>query len=1088
MKLGPMERNVAVALRRLSLAGPRPRRRRPALSGRPEQLEARRLLTLTIFEYPVPTLGSLPTEVAPGPDGAVYATLPGNASNARTLARIVPGAGNTATISELQALTTAPIDVITGPDGNLWFTQVALAGMTEPVVRYNLATGVPTAFGPAGGTLPSQIVVGPDNSLYFTNNGANFVSRVTTDGTFTTIPVDQTQFSIAVGPDGNIWFAERDTGNNTTALRRIFTATQTLDPATSIVLGDAQIAVESLVVGPDGNFWFTSNDSRIGMGGVGRVEPVQGAIPARFSVGPTRRITTAPDQSLYFTAGQYTDPSQPQNDRPSSIGRIALDGSVEFTPTPTPNSGVWGITSTADARVFFAEQFADRIGAFALPASTPLQLQAASFAAAEGASATPVVGTFLDPLGPSPVATYTATIDWGDGSPVVPGNGVISLDGQTLVIRGTHTYERPGTYQTQVTVSNGDGRRSTAFGLAIISDAPLSANTLPVAALAGTPATAIPIASFTDAGGFDAGVTYAATINFGDGSAPVPGQVIFAGANGTSTGMVSVPSRVFATPGTFTGSVTIASSTGAQVTLPLSVAVSNLTYLPPAGPTAATAGTPLAGGSLLFPFSSATIPPAGTGYTATVDYGDGSAPVAGTVSIVGQVLTVSAPVHAYLIPGSYQARATLAIAGNPNLSSGSITVNAASPTLIPSAPLALQVDQPLTATLATVAAAPSLDARFYSAVIDYGDGTPPSLVPLVGAGASPAIAGQGKLYTRAGSFTIRVTLRSAANVDLATATVPIQVSSVPLPAIKPVFGVLTAESDRGASGLDNITNDRTPTFFGVAEPGSTVALFAALAGSAPIQVGLGNADAAGFWSITTNELIDGVYTISATSTRLADGATTTTQLLPLGATPPFAPVPFPAARGLGPLVIDTVAPTVVGLGITDVRGGRFQVTYQDNLSGLGPVGIVDGSNYALSRVGRRDRPRVSYRVASLAASPTATATDPVTVTGSVVGSNGRTRFYGGGYVFQVSARIIDVAGNGLDGEFYGTFPTGNRQSGLDFLARIRVANGRAGSPMPLGSTANPLPQPQPLVAAAQARVKALASLARPFAKSARRPG
>lgn len=54
---------------------------------------------------------------------------------------------------------------------------------------------------------------------------------------------------------------------------------------------------------------------------------------------------------------------------------------------------------------------------------------------------------------------YTVTVDWGDGSAAEPGRlGVLSAG--RFLVRGSHTYAEPGSYQPTVTVTHEDGRET----------------------------------------------------------------------------------------------------------------------------------------------------------------------------------------------------------------------------------------------------------------------------------------------------------------------------------------------------------------------------------------------------------------------------------------------------------------------------------------------------------------------------------------------------------------------------------------------------------------------------------------------------
>ena len=79
---------------------------------------------------------------------------------------------------------------------------VPAAGETGSVVEY----AIPTAS--AG---PVSIVTGPDGALWFTEIAANKIGRITPAGEFMEFPIptpNSQPDEINVGPDGNLWFAE----------------------------------------------------------------------------------------------------------------------------------------------------------------------------------------------------------------------------------------------------------------------------------------------------------------------------------------------------------------------------------------------------------------------------------------------------------------------------------------------------------------------------------------------------------------------------------------------------------------------------------------------------------------------------------------------------------------------------------------------------------------------------------------------------------------------------------------------------------------------------------------------------------------
>jgi hypothetical protein len=93
-----------------------------------------------------------------------------------------------------------------------------------------------------------------------------------------------------------------------------------------------------------------------------------------------------------------------------------------------------------------------------LIAPLPLSASAVNFAATAGAPFSGTVASFsnADPFGSA--ASYTATIDWGDGS---TSPGTISGTG-TLTVSGSHTYATAGSYAATVQISHNLGDTTTA--------------------------------------------------------------------------------------------------------------------------------------------------------------------------------------------------------------------------------------------------------------------------------------------------------------------------------------------------------------------------------------------------------------------------------------------------------------------------------------------------------------------------------------------------------------------------------------------------------------------------------------------------
>ena len=105
-----------------------------------------------------------------------------------------------------------PQGITAGPDGSLWFTEVAGASKigsitTAGVFDERVSTARPRHSGRSG------ITTGPDGALWFAENNVGQIGTITTSGGVTEfsmgISPSSGPFAITVGPDNNLWFTEQ---------------------------------------------------------------------------------------------------------------------------------------------------------------------------------------------------------------------------------------------------------------------------------------------------------------------------------------------------------------------------------------------------------------------------------------------------------------------------------------------------------------------------------------------------------------------------------------------------------------------------------------------------------------------------------------------------------------------------------------------------------------------------------------------------------------------------------------------------------------------------------------------------------------
>ncbi len=680
----------------------------------------------------------------------------------------------------------------------------------------------------------------------------------------------------------------------------------------------------------------------------------------------------------------------------------------------------------------------------------------------EGTSAGIIVATLTDSNPSATASDFLATINWGDGQ---ASEGFVSAQGgpfpDMYFIGATHTYTRAGSYSATVSVRDtGLTGGSTA---SVVVPVTVGGATLTPAfgAVINTETAKVPftsaVGSFNSANPFASATDFTASVNWGDGTPATPGTIT-EGADGQFTVAgshtynvpslanhpyvvsVSVLQNGEPTPGTFVG--------GSTDVLDAALTVQGATV-------SAVEGSPLAR-ALVASFTYAGGAVATSNFGGTVNWGDGTTSTLSAANFT-LVPAASSGVATYVVNAghTFPSQGTFPISVTVNSGFGSSAV--ASATAVVSDSLTVNV-LPISTTqgvpftngvVATFKDAGIPDpASKYSATINWGDGTP--IVPgtiVANADGTFSVLGS-HAFAGPGSLPVSVTVSN----DLSGETTGTGIASVN-PAPLNLVGYLNRASDSGVSNTDAITNDRTPNFFGSAAPGTIVRLYAIPVGTnIPVPIGQGVTNAAGAWSITSIAMADGRYAIQAIGTDPA-GVTAALDVV----------LPNPLQ---GPLVVDTVAPKVEGV-LFQPLTGQVKVTFQDNSSGLDQGQVINGANYTFTRVatlpgqsklkGVKLPSADGYVVTGLSTSPQTVPTDPQTVEVSI---DGNRPIRGGFYLFTIrSGGIEDVAGNALDGEFYGYFPSGNNLPGGNFIADLDSVHNTVLPPLAVGSTSSPLTPP-----------------------------
>ncbi len=333
-------------------------------------------------------------------------------------------------------------------------------------------------------------------------------------------------------------------------------------------------------------------------------------------------------------------------------------------------------------------------------------LTAAAITAVEGNANTNVtVATFTgDPTG------LTATIDWGDKS--IPTAGTFT----GTAVRGTHTYAETDSYTTDVTLTDASG--TVVFeenGTATVADAALTASAPALTGVQGQSVSGV-VATFTDANPHATVDDFTAAIDWGDG-AQTAGTVAF-----SFTGFTVSGSNNYFEAGSYPVAVTLTDTDGTVTTATTTATISDAVLTVTGANLLPTQGVAQVAVTVAT-FTDAYQDTAATGYTATINWGDGTSSTSGTVSGANGTFSVQGS-HIYATAANYPVSVSVSDVGGGATGTGAAYVQ---PTPF--------------YTVATIYDSnPNDTAASFAATISWGDGTPATAGTITG--------GNGTFYVR----------------------------------------------------------------------------------------------------------------------------------------------------------------------------------------------------------------------------------------------------------------------------------------------------------------------------------------------------
>ncbi|HXW33761.1 MAG TPA: SMP-30/gluconolactonase/LRE family protein [Acidimicrobiales bacterium] len=213
-----------------------------------------------------------------------------------------------------------PGQIISGPDGNLWFTN---ASKSNPSIDKITPSGAITSYATKNAS-PTSITQGPEGDFWF-NGLYDAIGKITPTGTITefALPNPSTVRQLTAGPEGDIWYTDYAVQSGKlccSAIDKMTTAGAVTEYPLPVPPGGGSISFPTgITMGPDGNAWYSTESFGSncvygpicgGPSFVGKITP-SGAITQYEVPGEATSIVTGPDRNLWFTTLSGVDKITP---------------------------------------------------------------------------------------------------------------------------------------------------------------------------------------------------------------------------------------------------------------------------------------------------------------------------------------------------------------------------------------------------------------------------------------------------------------------------------------------------------------------------------------------------------------------------------------------------------------------------------------------------------------------------------------------------------------------------------------------------------------------------------------------------------
>jgi hypothetical protein len=523
---------------------------------------------------------------------------------------------------------------------------------------------------------------------------------------------------------------------------------------------DAGVHIFSITPQTSGSQTFTvtdkSNSSFTGSATVSVSNPV----PALTSLGSPNTAMEGSGALVITVNGTNLVPTSVVKWNGSALSTTFVPTSNNTQLTATVPASDFAEEGSFNVTVFNPAPIGGSSGALAFTVTdAALSATGTNFNATEGVSFTGQVATFTDANLKGTISDFTATINWGDGtatsgSTITQPGGV----GTIFVVSGTHTYAMHGTDLLTVSISDTGGSPASAAPTATVGIAGLNATGTNISPVEGVSFTG-QVATFTDANPTAPLVDFTSTINWGDGTATSSGTVTQPGGVGTT--FVVSGTHTYAEKGVHTLAVSITDSDGSGASPTSTATIADAALTATGTNFSAVEGNPFSG--QVASFTDANLAAPISDFTATINWGDGTATSSGTVTQPGGVGTtfIVTGTHTYAEKSSSKLSVLISDADG-STGSAAPTATVADAALIASGTTVSAVEGVLfSGQVATFTDAnPKAPVPDFTVTINWGDGTAASagtVTQPAGIGTTFNVAGM-HTYADKGSHTLTVSI------------------------------------------------------------------------------------------------------------------------------------------------------------------------------------------------------------------------------------------------------------------------------------------------------------------------------------------